>query len=117
MEEEDLELLVTLDDAGEGDVQEEDGQEEDTFNHLQADDPYKVEFGQGDWTCTVGRFSGIFTGTTNDSMKGRDGSITQPTNKTLEIEVCRVTRWKNGEIIEQRVFYDLVGMQQQIGIM
>src|SRR5215216_652421 len=63
--------------------------------------------------CTLARF----TVTTNDSMKGLDGNIIQPTNKKLEIEVCRVTHWKNREIVEQRVFYDLVGMQKQIGVM
>ena len=41
----------------------------------------------------------------------------QPANKKLDIEVCTVTRWKNGEVVEQKVFYDLVGMQKQIGTM
>ena len=48
-------------------------------------------------------------------MKRPDGNIIQPTNKKLEIEFCRVTHGKNGEIVEQRVFYELVGMQKQIG--
>ena len=108
MSEEDLELLVTLDDPG---------QEEDTLNHLQAentlDDAYQVAFGQGDWTCILSRL----TDTTNDSMQGMNGNMIQPPNKRFEIEVCTVTRWKNGEIVEQRVFYDLVGMQKQIGVM
>jgi hypothetical protein len=91
MSEEDLQLLITLDDPG-------DSQEEDTFNHIQAEntvaywpgqafpargrhdlraeviidtDCYKVAFGQGDWTCTLARF----IGTTNDSIKGLDGNI------------------------------------------
>jgi ketosteroid isomerase-like protein len=133
MSEEDLQLLITLDDP-------RDAQEEDTFNHLQAEntvaywpgqpfpatgrhdhraeaiidnDPDKVAFGQGDWTCTLARF----TGTTNDSMKGLDGKMIRPTNKKFEIEFCTVTHWKNGEIVEERVFYDLVGMQKQIGVM
>ena len=117
MREEDLELLITLHDPG------DEEQEEDTFNHLQAENtleywlgqlfpargqhdlraiidnaPYKVTFGQGDWTCTLARF----TGTTNDSMKG------------MNIEVCTVTHWQNGQIVEQKVFYDLVGMQKQM---
>ena len=68
MSEEELQLLITLDDPG-------DGPEEDTF-HLQAkdtlenwfgqqcqidqqaeaasdNDAFKVTFGQGDWTCTL----------------------------------------------------------------
>lgn len=107
MTEEDLELLITLDDPG-------DTPEEDTFSHLQinnfeywlgqrflawcrlnqpdavsADAAYKVTFGQGDWTCTLSRLN-----STN--------------------EVCTVTQRKNGEIVEQKLFYDLAGMQKPI---
>ena len=107
MSEEDLELLVTLDDPG--DAEEDVHRAEAIIDNY----PCEVTFGQGDWTCTLARF----TGTTNDSMKGLDGNIIQPTNMKLEIEVCRATHWKSREIVEQRVFYDLVGMQKQIGVM
>jgi len=60
MSEEELQLLITLDDPG-------DGPEEDNF-HLQAkdaleywfgdNDAFKVTFGEGDWTCTLSRLSG-----------------------------------------------------------
>jgi hypothetical protein len=122
MSEEELELLVTMDDPGEE-------QQEDNFSHLQAEDtlqywlgqtfsascrldqregdndPCTVAFGQGDWTCTVSRL----TGTTNDAMKRLDG------NKQFDIEVCTVTRREHGAIMEQKVFYDLVGMRKQFG--
>lgn len=126
MSEEDLELLITLDDPG-------DGPEEDTF-HLQAkntleywlgqrcqfdqraeaasNDAYKVTFGQGDWTCTLSRLSG----TTNVSTKGPEENVIEPPNKKFDIEFCTITHRKNGEIVEQKVFYDLVGIQKQIGI-
>ena len=108
MSEEDLELLVTLDDPGE---------EEDAVNHLQVEDtvidngPYPVVFGEGDWTCAVSRL----TVTTNYSMGGLNGNMIQPTDQKFEIGVCIVTCSKQGEIVEQKVFYDLVGMQKQIG--
>lgn len=121
MSEEDLELLITLDDPVAF-------SEDDIFSHLQTrnnleywlsqhfpawrrlnqaadgvsdDDANKVTFGQGDWTCTLSRLAG----TTGDSMKG------------MNIEVCTVTQWRNGEIVDQRLFYDLVGMQNQTRIM
>jgi hypothetical protein len=49
-------------------------------------------------------------------MRGLDGNISQPTNQKFEIEFYTVTHWKNCEIVEQKVFYDLVGMQKQIGV-
>ena len=109
MSEEDLELLVTLDDPGE---------EEDALNHLQAEStvidngPYPVVFGEGDWTCAVSRM----TVTTNDSVGGLDGTMLRPANQGFQIEVCVVTCSKQGEVVEQKVFYDLVGMQRQIGV-
>ena len=88
MSEEELRLLITLDDPVEA-------PEEDIFNHLQAKNlEDKVMFGQGDWTCTLSRLIG-----------------------TPNIDVCTVTHRKNGEIVEQKVFYDLAGMQKQIGVM
>lgn len=132
MSEEELQLLITMDDPG-------DEPEEDTFNHLQTkntleywlgqrfpagcrleqraeavsdNDVYKVTFGQGDWTCTLSRL----TGTMDVSMNGRNGNVVEP-NKNVDIEVCTVTQRKNGEIVEQKMFYDLVGMQKQIEAM
>lgn len=126
MSEEDLELLITLDDP----VDEQDLQSENTIQYwpgqpfpargwldqqaeaVSHNDAYKVTFGQGDWTCTLARF----TGTTSDSMKSLGGNIIQPTSKKFEIEFCTVTHRKDGKIVEQKVFYDLVGMQRQIEV-
>jgi hypothetical protein len=38
------------------------------------------------------------------------------TNKQFELEFCTVAHWKNGEIIEEKLFYDLVGLLKQLGI-
>ena len=81
-------------------------------NHL-INHPYKVEIAQGDWTCTVADF----TGTMRGPMKGSDGKVVAPTNKTFHIEFCTVAHWKNGEIVEEKLFYDLVGLLKQIGVM
>ncbi len=81
-------------------------------NHL-INHPYKVEISQGEWTCTVADFRGTMLG----PMKGPDGKLIAPTNKKFHIEFCTVARWRNGEIVEEKLFYDLVGLLKQIGVM
>lgn len=78
-----------------------------------GNNPYKIAFGQEDWTCTVADF----TGTMKGPMKGANGKLISPTNKKFRVEFCTVAHWKNGEILEERLFYDLVGLMKQIGPM
>lgn len=141
--EENLQLMITLDDAW-------NSQDWDTFKKLHSEDTavywpgqpeptkgrkahyeeaieffktfpdnhvenrtYKVLFGQGDWTCSVA----VFTGTMKGPMKGADGKEIPPTNKKFKVEFCTVAHWKDGEIIEEKLFYDLVGLMKQIGLM
>ena len=80
-------------------------------NHL-VNNPYKILLGQGDHTCSVADF----TGTMKGSMKGADGKIIQPTHKSFKVEFCTVATWKDGEIVEERLFYDLVSLMKQIGL-
>jgi ketosteroid isomerase-like protein len=80
-------------------------------NHI-VNRPYKVFFASGDYTCSVAKF----TGTMKGPMKGPDGKEIPPTNKSFEVEFCTVARWKDGEITEERLFYDLVGLMRQIGL-
>lgn len=74
--------------------------------------PYKIEIAQGEWTCTVADFTGTMLG----PMKGQDGKMIAPTNKNFHIEFCTFAHWKNGEIIEEKLFYDLVGLLKQVGV-
>lgn len=74
--------------------------------------PYKVFFAQGDWTCSIAKF----TGTMKGPMTGPNGEVIPPTNKSFECDFCTVAHWKNGEIIEENLFYDLVGLMKQIGL-
>jgi hypothetical protein len=81
-------------------------------NHL-INNPYKIFFGQGDYTCTVADFSGTMKG----PMKGADGKVIPPTNKSFHVEFCTIAHWNSkGEILEERLFYDLVGMMKQVGL-
>jgi hypothetical protein len=81
-------------------------------NHLE-NNPYRVMFGSGEWTCTIARWKGKMTG----PWKGLDGKIHQATGKKFELEFCTVAHWKNGEIVEENLFYDQVGFLRQIGVL
>ena len=81
-------------------------------NHL-INDPNKILFGQGDMTCTVADFFG----TMNGPMKGPGGKTIPATKKKFHVEFCTVAHWsEKGEILEERLFYDLVGLMKQIGL-
>lgn len=75
--------------------------------------PYKTLFGQGEWTCSIA----VFTGTHKGPMMGLDGKMISPTNKKFKVDFCTVAHWKNEKIVEENLFYDLVGMMTQLGVM
>jgi ketosteroid isomerase-like protein len=124
IQEKNKELMITLDNAW-------NSQDWDTFNERHDDnvavfwpgqaDPtrgvhnhcedYKILIAQGDYTCSVADFTGTFKG----AMKGLDGKMIQPTNKKFHLDFCTVAHWKDGKILEERLFYDQVGMLKQIG--
>jgi len=74
--------------------------------------PYKVFFASGDWTCSIAHFTGTMTG----PMVLADGTELSPTGKSFEVDFCTVARWDNGQIVEENLFYDLVGMRRQLGL-
>ena len=79
-------------------------------NHL-VNNPYKILIAEGDYTCSVADFTDTFKG----PMKGLDGKMIQPTNNKFHLEFCTVAHWQNGKILEERLFYDQLGMLKQIG--
>lgn len=82
------------------------------FDNRLDNRPYKTLFGYGDYTCSVARW----TGTNIGPFMGPDGRMIPATNKKFELEFCTVAHWKNGEIVEEKLFYDLVGLLKQLGI-
>jgi predicted ester cyclase len=74
--------------------------------------PYKIFFGQGDYQCSVAEFTGTFTGT----VIGPDGTVIPPTGKKFKVEYCTVAFWKDGNIIEEKLFYDKMSLMQQVGL-
>jgi hypothetical protein len=49
--------------------------------------------------------------------KGLDGKVHPPTGKTFELEFCTAARWKNGDTVEEQLFYDQVGFLRQIDVL
>ncbi|MCI4331254.1 MAG: ester cyclase [Thermoplasmata archaeon] len=81
-------------------------------NHL-INRPYKLFFAAGNHTCSVADF----TGTMKGPMKMGGGKVIPPTGKSFHVEFCTIATWNDsGEIIEERLFYDLVGLLRQIGL-
>jgi predicted ester cyclase len=74
--------------------------------------PYRVFFASGEWTCSIAKFRGTMTG----PMVTADGKSIPPTGRGFEIEFCTIARWDNGQIVEENLMYDLVGMLKQIGL-
>ena len=74
--------------------------------------PYKVLFASGDWTCSIAKF----TGTMKGEMVLAGGTKIPPTGKSFEVDFCTVARWHDGQIVEENLFYDVVGMMSQLGL-
>ena len=74
--------------------------------------PYKTFFASGDWTCSIARFHGTMTG----PMVLADGTTIPPNGKMFEVDFCTVARWHDGQIVEENLFYDVVGMMSQLGL-
>jgi len=74
--------------------------------------PYRVFFTSGEWTCSIAKFTGTMTG----PMKLPNGDVIPPTNKSFEVEFCTIARWVDGQIVEENLMYDQVSLMQQIGL-
>jgi SnoaL-like polyketide cyclase len=59
----------------------------------------------------------IFTGTHKDFINGPGRKMIPPTDKKFQVEFCTVAYWKNGQIDEENLFYDQLGMMmRQLGL-
>jgi ketosteroid isomerase-like protein len=50
-------------------------------------------------------------------MMGLDSKMIEATGKSFKLDFCTVAHWKDGKITEENLFYDLVGMMKQLGLM
>ncbi|MDQ1280519.1 MAG: hypothetical protein QG670_1782 [Thermoproteota archaeon] len=81
-----------------------------TFDNKLVNKPYNIAFGQGDHTCAVADW----TITMKMPMKGADGKVIPPTRKIAKLKFCTAATWKNGEIVEEKLLYDVVGFMKQL---
>jgi ketosteroid isomerase-like protein len=83
-----------------------------TFENHIDNRPYKVPLADGDWTCSIARWTGKMIG----PMKVLDGRETPATNKSFELSFCTVARWNDGQIVEENLFYYELDLLRQIGL-
>ncbi len=67
---------------------------------------------EGAWSCFQLRFTGTHTG----PMAGPDGSEIAPTNKSVALPYCLVTKMDNGVVTEVHEYYDRLELVAQLGI-
>ena len=73
-------------------------------------DPYDVQFGQGQWTVAMGRVSGTFT----KPMQTPEGGTIAPTGKRFETFFTTIAKWKNDQIVEEYVMLDPRDIMKQV---
>ena len=69
-------------------------------------------FGQGDWLCS----ERIATGTHKGPLRGAGGQTVPATGKPVRVGLVEVSKVEGGEITEERLYFDLLGMMAQLGL-
>ncbi len=75
-------------------------------------DPYPIQFGDGDWMTVVCKVTGTFSG----EMVLPDGTTLPGTGKSFALDFSTTAKWAGDLLLEEHVFWDSALMAQQIGI-
>lgn len=75
-------------------------------------DPYPVQFGDGEWITVITKTTGTFGG----EMVLPDGNVIPGTGKSFELDFATTAKWENDVLVEEYVFWDSALMAQQIGL-
>jgi predicted ester cyclase len=73
---------------------------------------HQMKFGSADWTCVTGMLSG----SSSTATKGSDGKPVPLTGKNFVVPFCSIAHWKEGRIVEQRMYWDNQTMAKQMEI-
>ena len=83
------------------------------FNDVHVhNDPYPIQFGNGDWITVITRATGTFTG----EMIMPDGKVIAPTGKAFDLKFATTAKWEGDQLLEEFVFMDPALRAQQIGL-
>jgi hypothetical protein len=75
-------------------------------------DPYPIQFGNGDWITVITRTTGTFTG----EMILPGGKVIAPTGKAFDVEFGQTSKWDGDQLVEISAFWDSNLQAQQIGL-
>lgn len=73
---------------------------------------HTIGFGYGEWTAGVS----ITTGRFAKPITTPDGKVHQPNDKTFEIQVATLAKWKDEQIVEEYIYWDQDAIYRQLGI-
>lgn len=82
----------------------------DTFDFKVVE--HIVGFGFGEWTAGIS----ISTGKWVKPITLEDGTVLEPTGKSVSLKIATIARWENGRIAEEYLFWDNADWNKQIGL-
>ncbi len=82
----------------------------DTFDFLVTD--HIVGFGFGEWTAGISISEGKWV----KPITLKDGTVLEPTGKSVRLKIATIARWENERIAEEYLFWDNADWNRQIGL-
>lgn len=73
---------------------------------------HPVRIASGEWTSVIGVMEGTFT----RPMTTPDGRVIQPTGRSFRLPMSTVSRWRDGVMVEEYLFWDNQTYLTQLGI-
>ena len=75
--------------------------------------PYKIRFGEGNWTIATEDT----TGTNSGPIQGPDGGWLPPTNRLMNFEFATFAHWEDGKLTREYIWLDSVKQLRQLGFL
>lgn len=75
-------------------------------------DPFPIQFGQGDWITVISRTRGTFTG----ELALPNGHVIAATGRAFDLEFTQTVQWRENKIVAIHATWDTALQAQQIGL-